>query len=94
MDKFIINGGKKLKGEIKVSGAKNAALKIFPVALLSSETIRISNVPDIEDCWRAKGFYYSHPRNLPKLWRRIHCRTKRRPNIHAGAAKRAKHVEH
>ena len=54
MDKFIINGGKKLKGEIKVSGAKNAALKIFPVALLSSETIRISNVPDIEDCWRAK----------------------------------------
>ena len=29
MEKFIINGGKKIKGEIKVSGAKNAALKFF-----------------------------------------------------------------
>lgn len=54
MGKFIINGGKKLKGEIKVSGAKNAALKIFPVSLLSSGIIRVSNVPDIEDCRRAQ----------------------------------------
>lgn len=54
MEKFVINGGKKLKGEINVSGAKNAALKIFPAALLSSGIIRVSNVPDIEDCRRAK----------------------------------------
>ncbi|MEK7634462.1 MAG: UDP-N-acetylglucosamine 1-carboxyvinyltransferase [Patescibacteria group bacterium] len=54
MEKFIINGGKKLKGEIKVSGAKNAALKIFPAAILSSGIIRVSNVPDIEDCRRAQ----------------------------------------
>jgi len=49
MPKFIINGGRKLKGEIAVKGAKNAALKIIPAAILSAETITINNIPDIED---------------------------------------------
>lgn len=49
MSKFIINGGHKLKGEIAVSGAKNAALKIIPTAILSEETITINNIPNIED---------------------------------------------
>ena len=49
MSKFIINGGHKLQGEIAVSGAKNAALKIIPAAILSTETITINNIPDIED---------------------------------------------
>lgn len=53
MSKFIINGGKSLRGEIKVSGAKNAALKIFPAALLTDGKITVTNVPDIEDCFRA-----------------------------------------
>lgn len=52
--KFIINGGKPLSGEIKVAGSKNAALKIFPVALLTKETIRVSNAPEIEDVLRAQ----------------------------------------
>ncbi len=52
--KFIINGGKPLSGEIKVAGSKNAALKIFPVALLTKETIRVSNTPEIEDVSRAR----------------------------------------
>jgi len=46
---FIIKGGKKLKGEIKISGAKNAALKILPAAILSSTPSTISNVPRIID---------------------------------------------
>ncbi|MBN2197664.1 UDP-N-acetylglucosamine 1-carboxyvinyltransferase [Candidatus Wolfebacteria bacterium] len=54
MAKFIINGGKPLKGEINVSGSKNAALKIFPAALLTGDTIEISNVPEIEDVFRAQ----------------------------------------
>ena len=54
MAKFIIQGRKPLKGEIEVSGSKNAALKIFPVALLTKETIRVSNVPEIEDVFRAQ----------------------------------------
>jgi len=49
MPKFIITGGNKLTGEIAVGGAKNAALKIIPAAILSQETITINNIPDIED---------------------------------------------
>jgi len=49
MPKFIINGGKKLKGEIKVNGAKNAALKIIAASLLSEEKITIKNCPNIEE---------------------------------------------
>lgn len=52
--KFIIEGQKPLSGIIKVKGAKNAALKIFPVALMTDEPIKIMNVPDIEDCRRAR----------------------------------------
>jgi UDP-N-acetylglucosamine 1-carboxyvinyltransferase len=52
MDKFIINGGKKLKGEIEVKGAKNAALKIFAASVLTSRTVRIKNVPEVEDIVR------------------------------------------
>lgn len=53
MPKFIINGGRKLSGEIKINGAKNAALKIIPAAILSKQEITIKNLPDIEDVSRA-----------------------------------------
>ena len=49
MSKLIINGPNKLKGEIEVKGAKNAALKIIPASILSAEKITISNLPNIED---------------------------------------------
>lgn len=49
MSKFIIQGKAKLSGEIKVSGAKNAALKIIPAALLSADLLTINNLPNIED---------------------------------------------
>ncbi len=49
MPKFIITGNQKLGGEIAVKGAKNAALKIIPASILSTETITINNLPDIED---------------------------------------------
>ncbi|MBI4652659.1 UDP-N-acetylglucosamine 1-carboxyvinyltransferase [Candidatus Kuenenbacteria bacterium] len=47
--KFIINGGKKLGGEIKVGGAKNLALKAIAASILSKQEMIINNVPDIED---------------------------------------------
>jgi len=53
MSKFIINGPTKLSGEIEVKGAKNAALKIIPASILSSEKITINNLPNIEDVSRA-----------------------------------------
>ncbi|MCX6746010.1 MAG: UDP-N-acetylglucosamine 1-carboxyvinyltransferase [Candidatus Parcubacteria bacterium] len=52
MEKYIINGQKRLSGEIIVSGAKNAALKIFPAAILSDQPCLIKNVPEIEDLAR------------------------------------------
>ena len=51
-DRFVINGGKKLKGEIGVKGAKNAALKIFAASVLTSGTVRMKNVPEVEDIVR------------------------------------------
>ncbi|PIR41740.1 MAG: UDP-N-acetylglucosamine 1-carboxyvinyltransferase [Candidatus Yanofskybacteria bacterium CG10_big_fil_rev_8_21_14_0_10_37_15] len=52
MEKFIINGGKKLKGEIEVKGAKNSSLAIFSASLLISGTVKITNVPEVEDVFR------------------------------------------
>jgi len=54
VSKFIITGGRPLKGTIEVKGAKNAALKIFPVALMTNEPILVSNLPEIEDVLRAQ----------------------------------------
>jgi UDP-N-acetylglucosamine 1-carboxyvinyltransferase len=47
MDKFIITGGNKIKGEIKVSGAKNVAMKVLLTSLLTDKDINIGNVPEI-----------------------------------------------
>lgn len=49
MDKIVIHGGKKLKGEITVSGAKNAVLPIMAAALLGQDSSFIENVPDLRD---------------------------------------------
>lgn len=49
MDTFIIRGGKPLRGEIAVSGAKNVALKILIASLLTDEEIVIENVPHLSD---------------------------------------------
>lgn len=49
MDKFVINGGNKLYGEISVSGAKNAAVSIIPAVVLADEPCVIENLPKIKD---------------------------------------------
>jgi UDP-N-acetylglucosamine 1-carboxyvinyltransferase len=49
MDKFIINGGNKLKGEVVVSGSKNVALKAIVAACLTAEDVVIENIPLISD---------------------------------------------
>ena len=52
MERFVIKGGRKLKGTIKVKGAKNAALKLLAACLLTDQEWTISNVPQIEDIFR------------------------------------------
>lgn len=49
MEKLIINGEKKLNGEVYISGAKNAAVAIIPAAICSNGICTIENLPDIED---------------------------------------------
>lgn len=49
MEKFIIKGGRKLKGTVSVSGSKNVALKAFVAACLTREEVIIENVPLITD---------------------------------------------
>ncbi len=49
MDKLLIRGGGPLRGEIRVSGSKNAALPILAATLLSSEPVLIRNLPHLHD---------------------------------------------
>lgn len=49
MEKLIIKGNNPLNGEIKISGAKNAALPILAASLLSNAPIQISNIPHLQD---------------------------------------------
>ena len=49
MDKLLIRGGRKLTGEVTISGAKNAALPELCAALLTAEPVTLSNVPRLQD---------------------------------------------
>ncbi len=49
MEKFVIKGGNALKGEVRISGAKNAAVAILPAVLLSDEPCIVENLPNISD---------------------------------------------
>ena len=58
MDKLITTGGVPLQGEVRISGAKNAALPVMICSLLTEEPLTISNIPHLHDttttmsCWR------------------------------------------
>ncbi len=49
MEKYVINGGRRLEGEVGISGAKNAAVAILPASLVSDGVCVIENVPCIKD---------------------------------------------
>lgn len=54
-DRFVIRGGRRLCGEVEISGAKNAVVAILPATILADEPCVIENVPDISDveiCFR------------------------------------------
>ncbi len=75
MEKIVIFGGRKLKGDVIISGAKNAALPILIATLLSDEKCTLYNVPSLEDIRtivdvlqalgmkikKEDGFYLSYP---------------------------------
>lgn len=49
MDKLLITGGYPLRGEIRISGAKNAALPILAATLLADEPVKLTNIPHLHD---------------------------------------------
>lgn len=49
MKQIVINGGKELTGEIKISGAKNSAVALVPASILSDGIVKIDNIPGVSD---------------------------------------------
>ncbi|WP_326717712.1 UDP-N-acetylglucosamine 1-carboxyvinyltransferase [Vagococcus jeotgali] len=49
MKKLVVNGGKKLKGTVTISGAKNSAVALIPAAILADSPVVLEGVPDIQD---------------------------------------------
>lgn len=49
MKKIIINGGRPLKGDVTISGAKNSAVALIPAAILADSPVVLEGVPDIQD---------------------------------------------
>ncbi len=51
MDKFVIEGGNKLHGRIRISGAKNGSLALMPASLLAPGVYHLGNTPNLRDVW-------------------------------------------
>ena len=66
MDRFLIEGPTRLAGEVRISGAKNAALPCLAATLLTAEPVALSNVPDVRDI-----------RTLVKLLQHVGARAER-----------------
>ena len=72
MDKLVIHGGKRLKGEVEIGGAKNAALPIMAASLLSDGEYTIKRVPNLRDVMTmgrllanlGAGFHYEEKKAL------------------------------
>ncbi|HZB02853.1 MAG TPA: UDP-N-acetylglucosamine 1-carboxyvinyltransferase [Actinomycetota bacterium] len=50
MDRLLVTGGRRLRGELSIGGAKNSALKLMAASLLSEGRTVLRNIPDIADC--------------------------------------------
>ena len=59
MDKIVIEGGTPLRGDIRISGAKNSAIKLMAVSLLTSEPVILTNMPALRDT-RSMGGLLEH----------------------------------
>ena len=62
MDALLIHGGNPLAGEVRISGAKNAALPILTASLLTADTLKLGNVPHLKDISTISG----NPSNLTR----------------------------
>lgn len=73
MSKFIINGGKPLRGSVRLGGAKNASFKIMIASLLCDSESRVLNIPDITDVHATKEIMESLGAKVLDCGERIFC---------------------
>ncbi len=55
MDKFIVEGGARLRGSVAISGAKNSSLALMPACLLTGQSVVLRNTPNNRDLWTMSG---------------------------------------
>ncbi|MFP4145560.1 MAG: UDP-N-acetylglucosamine 1-carboxyvinyltransferase [Phycisphaeraceae bacterium] len=68
MDAFVIQGGKRLRGTVRIHGSKNASLPLMAAALLTDQPVVLADVPDLSDI-----------RNMIRLLRALGCELERDP---------------
>ncbi len=73
MDAFVIQGGRRLRGTVRVHGSKNSSLPLMAAALLTEEPVILRDVPDLSDI-----------RNMAKLLQALGCRVDFDPDDHGG----------
>jgi UDP-N-acetylglucosamine 1-carboxyvinyltransferase len=75
MDKFVIRGGNRLVGNIRVGGAKNAALPAMAAAILTDEPVILENIPDVRDIQTERNLLVSMGADVELGYGRAHHRT-------------------
>src|SRR6266852_2935985 len=75
VDKFVIQGGKKLKGTVAISGAKNAAIALMPATLLASGKYCFSNMPELRDITTMSRLLQMMGVDIHKDGRALHLNT-------------------
>ena len=83
MDKFVINGGARLKGKVTVSGSKNAALPILAAALLAEGESVIHDVPELEDIAAMIDLLRDLGVDAKRDGRTLRLRVRDESNVHA-----------
>jgi len=71
MDRIRIRGGNKLNGTIDISGAKNAALPLMIIPLLTPETVTLHNVPRLVDVLRLQKILGNHGVDIMTAGKRV-----------------------
>lgn len=79
MSRYIITGGKPLKGEVSIRGAKNASYKQIIASMLTDETVRLTNVPQISDVKITKSIAKSLGAKIKEIGE--HCLEIKTPKI-------------
>ena len=75
MDRFLIRGGNPLVGNIRISGAKNAALPAMAAAILTEEPVILENIPDVRDIQTERNLLVSMGAEVELGYGRAHHRT-------------------